>query len=222
MSVLHKLRRQKNDKAPPGRNDDKNNSTPTFTNARGNTENKKTRQVVINRWNGWYYGFIGFGDTTPQKPKRVVVDSNDLLILKETNNALMRDHVYKDEEMKYLKQKYVMLKRKNRKLESQAKEWATEKKQLLEQLEKLGGNGTSMDETGQPKQKLKATDIKDHKESQEQEDNQLSRRPTLLSSPDSVKALVEKKEAKIRKRDEIQSHQSHDNDSERYKVGLFV
>lgn len=186
--------------------------------------NTKKRTVTIGRWNRLYYGFQGFDPTeSPKKETRkkaIVVTPQDMDIidycyhkviaskeheisaLKKTNKALMRDHQYKDGELEMMKQKFrelkeVALKQRARLLaeaEYREREWAIEKKQLLQEID-WALRGIAPQEH--------YDDYDDDDLDTVTDDNCGFRSELLNHSPTSVRDLIYEKEAWDRKEEWI-------------------
>lgn len=133
---------------------------------------------------------------------KIIADKNhEIYILKKTNQSLMRDHRYKDDDIGNLKREIRSLKKlyQRQLVESEynEKEWATERKQLLQELESLRCTSappqidSSMealeDDRGDIEEELHANDIR------------VRRGRSYSSSSSSVRDLIDEKEAAIQK-----------------------
>jgi len=132
----------------------------------------------------------------------------EISVLRNINLSLMRDHCQKDHEMDNLRKKNIALKRENKELarvlaedEYGAREWVIEKKQLLEELERLRGTHEQVSEDY-----FSETDSEGSILDLEDEEEEHGRRKGLqrtLSFSMSVRDLVQDIEADIEKHKEF-------------------
>lgn len=135
---------------------------------------------------------------------KIIADKKqEIHVLKKTNKSLMRDHHCKDQEMDAMKIKIRSLRKENDKKDKQLarqlaeaeyreKEWAIEKRLLMEQLDRLRGVTPIQQEEEYP--------FNGDSERIVTPGHQGDRRRALVrQSTSSVRALIQEKEAEIQK-----------------------
>lgn len=187
---------------------DSNSDTPALA-----TTNNEKRKVTIGRWNRLYYGFQHFDPSqSPKqetKKKKIVVTAQDMDMVDycyhkviaskdDEIEVLKQDQEYKDTEMEILKQKYRSLKhaalKQKHQLEAQAeyreREWAIEKKQLLQEIDWALRGVVPADEGD--------TDS-DEDSIMGRKEEPFTRKEMSRKSPTSVRNLIQEREAQIAK-----------------------